>query len=245
MKWIVESLRVSVFFVPPGLANFDPLLATIVGVEPEEVTERPKISKSEVGRASSGHIFLTQQPDRIDLVLGARADQAPSEDVGFFNVGPYEKAKETLYEPAKRLVEFQGASISRVAFGVILLANVSDRVEGYKMLASLLPSVKVDPINTEEMVWQINRPRGSAVLNTMKINRISKWRVLSAQRMLFQLSPQASVAATTSPIISAVKADLETNTPVSEAALPKDRLKDILEELWFAAEELSVKGDVP
>jgi hypothetical protein len=245
MKWDVESLRVSVFFVPPGLATFDSLLGAIARVEPEVVSERPKINKSEVGRAPSGHFFLTQQRERIDLLLGVRGDQAPPEDVSFYNVGSYEKAKEILFEPAKRLVEFQGAAISRVAFGAILLANVSDRIEGYKMLTPLLPSIKVDPANSEELFWQINRPRASSVLNTIRINRISKWSVLNAQRMLFQMSPEASIATAASPVMTAVKADLEANTPVSDAALPKDRLKDILEELWLAVEELSVKGDVP
>ena len=197
------------FFVPPGLAKFDLLLATICGVEPEEVSERPKINKTEVGRAASGHFFLTQQPERMDLLLGARGDQAPAEDIGFYNVGPYEKAKEALYEPAKRLVEFQGAAISRVGFGAILLSPVKDRSEGYNMLVPLLPFVKLDPANSEEMFWQINRPRESKVLNTTKINRISKWNVLTAHRMLFQISPDAKIATPASPIASAVKADLE------------------------------------
>ena len=244
MKWDVESLRVSVFFVLPGLVKFDPLLATISGVEPEQVAERPKISKNEVGRAPSGYFFLTQQSDRIDLVLGAPAEQPPPED-GFFSIGPYEQAKEILYEPAKRLVEYQGAAISRIAVAAALMANVGDRIEGYKILAPLLPSVRVDPDNSEEMLWQINRPRGSAVLNTTKINRISKWSVLSARRMILQMSEKTSVAATSTPIKSAVRAELETNTPISDVALPKDRLMDILEELWLAVEELSVKGDVP
>ena len=48
--------------------------------------------------------------------------------------------------------------ISRIAFGAELLWQVDNHEEGYKLLDTLLPDVKVDPAS-QEIEYRINRPR--------------------------------------------------------------------------------------
>jgi hypothetical protein len=54
----------------------------------------------------------------------------------------------------------------RLGFAPTLLAPVRDRVEGYDLLSKLLPAVRIDAANSEDMFWQINRPRKSKVQPT-------------------------------------------------------------------------------
>ena len=76
---------------------------------------------------------------------------------------------------------------------------MTDLVEGYEALASLLPTIRVDPANSEDMFWQINRPRRSKVI-TRKINRLSKWSVIQSRTMTVQISGEASVTASSAPV---------------------------------------------
>ena len=157
MDWEAESIRLSLFFAKQ-LSDFPSLINAITGSEPTEVFERPKTARHEVAKGDPGYFFLTQEANRIVLVLGVPAQPA-TEETSFGSLGSYEKAKKAFFEPAKALIKNQTAGVIRLGFAPTLLVPVADRIEGYQVLSKLLPSVKVDPQNSEDMFWQINRSR--------------------------------------------------------------------------------------
>ena len=157
MDWEAESIRLSLFLAEP-LDAFPSLIASITGSEPTEVFERPKTAKQEIAKVEPGHFFLSQEANRIVLVLGVHALPG-SEQINLVSLGSYEKAKQAFSEPAKVLIKNRSAGIVRLGFAPTLLAPVANRVEGYELLSKLLPSIQVDAQNSEDMFWQINRPR--------------------------------------------------------------------------------------
>jgi hypothetical protein len=116
--------------------------------------------------------------------------------------------------------------------------------EGYRLLSKLLHSIEVDPENSEDIFWQINRPRASKSISG-RINRLSKWSVLQTRAMTIQVGGEASIAASAGPSQFAVRVDLDVNTPPSDESLPPDQIPLILDELWNSADEIAANGDVP
>jgi hypothetical protein len=242
MDWEAESIRLSLFFAKP-LGAFPSLIAAITGSEPSEVFERPKTARHEIAKVEPGHFFLSQEANRIVLVLGVHAQPA-SEQTNLVSLGSYEKAKEAFFEPAKVLIKSQTSGVVRLGFAPTLLAPVADHVEGYELLSKLLHSIQVDPQNSEDMFWQINRPRISKVTG-QRFNRLSKWAVLQARTMTIELTGDRSITAPVTPPKSAVRVELDINTTPSEQLLRPDQLPSIFEELWATAEEIASKGDIP
>ncbi len=121
MNWDAESIRVTLFFSPRGLEAFAPLLASIVGKEPEEVVERPKSMRHEMAKSSdSRYFFLTQQANRIDFLLGVPPNLVLTEQNPFVSVGPYNEARKIIYDPAVALLKRPGFKISRIAVAPIV-----------------------------------------------------------------------------------------------------------------------------
>ena len=114
MKWDAESIRLSLFLATPGRTEFPSLISLITGRDPQELVERPKIMKHEVAQGDPGHYFLTQEPNRIVLVLGMPGPSVPGDNSSLVTVGGYEVAKQALYEPARTLLTQPLGAITRI-----------------------------------------------------------------------------------------------------------------------------------
>jgi hypothetical protein len=243
MDWEAESIRLSLFFARP-LSDFPSLITTITGSEPTQVFERPKAARQEIAQGDLGHFFLTQEANRIVLVLGVPA-QTGTEQTNFASLGSYENAKKVFSEPAKAMIRNQTDGVIRLGFAPALIAPVADRVEGYEVLSKLLPSITVDPQNSEDIFWQINRPRISEVIGG-RFNRLSKWTVIQVRAMAIEFTGGANIAASPlAPARFAVRVELDMNTPHLEQPLRPDQLASIFEVLWASADEIASKGDIP
>jgi hypothetical protein len=65
-----------------------------------------------------------------------------------------------------------------------------DRASAYRFLEELVPSVKIEPEDTSDLLYQINRPRLSRVLN-VRLNRLMKWSAMFFGRtQLLQVTPE-------------------------------------------------------
>jgi hypothetical protein len=243
MDWIAELVRVTLFVSPSANTKFEPLFATLVGKEPSEISERPKLLRHEVGPVDGGHLFVTQQSNRVDIQLGVPNTQTPAEGGEFVSVGQYGAAKKVIEGAVQKLFAGYSHPITRLAFAPTLLFLVAERVEGYKALIPLLPTLKFDPEKSRDLFWQINRLRPSKVLGeSVQINRVAKWSVAQSHVIRFDLS--ANATQTSVPQKTAVRLELDISTPSVETFLPREKLPEIYNELRDLADEISVKGDV-
>lgn len=139
-------------------------------------------------------------------------------------------------------------SIMRLAFGPTLIVPVEGREAGYRFLSPFLHAVQVDPGNTTDLVYQINRPRPTETnINGLIVNRLSRWAVVYIQNSL--LSFDHSNRTTTNLAINesflgSLTLDINTSKEF-QAEIPKEQSANLLDELLNLAQEIASEGDIP
>lgn len=251
--WKVEGVRVSAFPEPnPGM-QMDGWWSSVVGEPPESRNSQPRLGViQESGAFLDGVLTLTMNPLRVDWVLSASATP-PGVESSMPVIGDLTKIVESFF--SRLNVWFASAPpIKRIAFGCIALQQVAGHKEGYELLGKYLPGVTLDPEGSSEFLYQINRPRPSAVIDGLAINRLVRWSVQRTQgisiSMQLMLSPVAAEGSIVSGVpmgeFSAVRCELDINTsPKRTSAFPKPQLASILGELVGLGLEITAKGDIP
>ena len=90
----------------------------------------------------------------------------------------YEKSDEFVTLMSRWLEFDTGPSLRRLAFGAVLLHPAENRVEGYRKIQPYLQHVTMQPEESSDFLYQINRPREAEVaISGLQINRVSKWSV--------------------------------------------------------------------
>ncbi len=245
IEWEAESLRATGFL--PSVVGFEPspLWAKLVGTAPEEVNERPQQGlRQEVGPFAKAHLFINQLPVRVDVVLGRHPSSVATTETPFVSIGEYQTEKLALLNIFRKWLD-NSPPVTRLAFAPILIHRVSDRQTAYQMLQGMLPAIKIDSANSEELFWQINRPRRSSSLTGRKINRISKWTVVQFQLVNVAVDSKAAIAMPSTRPSMAIRVELDISTENSTEVIPGDDLITTFDELCALADEITIKGDVP
>lgn len=246
MEWLAESLRVSAF---SSNYTFDPTVTwwkNIVGKEPEErVTKSlPQILR-ETGLLSdlNANFILEQQVGRIDWHLVPPPTQLESIKDELPNIGKFKDAVEVFISLIMKWVDLS-PEVNRIAFGSVLLLPVEDKAAGYKQLIPLMPAIKIDPINSTDFFYSINRPRLSKTSGgEILINRLSRWAV--AHLSLFPHAQPLNVAPKKGVGLFTIRLEIDINTSSDNVeVIPKERLNELLTEFVSLAKELSEKGDI-
>jgi hypothetical protein len=240
--WEAEHLRLTCFVL--GATRTDQnWWEQICGSPPESSTTRLKgAHRVDQGKFGSGVFSVEVQPGRVDLVLSPFVDpQTPI--IGLPTLGPFQKA----------LIEFEGIAnqwfkleelpdVQRVALGTPVLMSIDSLKTGYLRLAGYLRDLKVDPNNSSDLSYQINRPRKSLTkIPSLNINRLSKWSVAR----LRVYAPQSDIVRALTEERYFCRLELDINTvPEQREPLPKDMLPALFSELASLASEIMLKGDI-
>ncbi len=242
-SWLVEVLRVSAFSADTSGVD-TALWEKLMQEQPEASSSRPKEQSYQYeGLFEKGKLILSINPIRTDLIY------TPPDiygDEGLPIIGQFFEVRDSFYQLAKKCLNICN-SINRMALGVVLFQPVENKTEGYNRISKYLPCIKLDPINSSDFLYQINRPRESGSVDQLSINRLSKWSVMKFGRLHLQLN---SADKTIQPIIpyglsSACRVELDINTSQEFSDnLPKDRLSELFDELVNMADEISLKGDI-
>lgn len=219
----------------------------VVGEVPETKIEKPREGTiREEGPFLWGRLVLAVEPLRVDLVL--TGDMQEVVQKGTFDVLPDLATSVPAFSAlAKRWIAM-GAPIIRLAWGAVLVAPARDREEGYRRLAPFLPSLKIDPVGSSDLRYQINRQRLSARHAGLPINRLSTWSVARLQSARLQIGPFPSGFAPMQTIgddLSACRLELDINTTAGNAVpFPPELAQALLDELAELAIEISKEGDL-
>lgn len=82
------------------------------------------------------------------------------------------------------------SSISRVALYLQFVVVRGNFVEANKTLTEVLPQLyRVNVTDEEDFIFQVNRPRKSGKVNSVKMNFITKWSVENVQMMVNLAAP--------------------------------------------------------
>ncbi len=240
--WNAELLRITVFFQDPMTERGLDIWDSLIDEEPQVKIEEPRkrVRKAEGLCHGVGVVVETQQ-GRLDVRLYAPEPNMPTPD-GFNILGPYPDAKEHVKRLAQRLlVHCSLPPLQRLAFGAVLQQHVDSREAGYRKLDDYLHFVKMDPENSSDFVFRINRPRNSTVQD-IEVNRLSKWTI--PMWVLHRL--QGGVDPKPKPIGKpqfACRLELDINTDGAFSGR-LDRPYDLFLELMALGEEIAIKGDI-
>ncbi len=237
-----ESLRLTGFLAPLESVVEPRWWSELVGAQPEIRTAKPGRGElQEAGPVGDRTLTLSVQHGRVDWFLTPRVQQGIPRETPW--VGPFPDAAEVFSGFMVRWLTACPALL-RLAFAAIVHQPVRDKVAGYQRLAEYLPALRVDPQRSEDLLYQINRPRTSTIVDGLSINRLSRWSV--AQFMWFRLTPGPAIQQDLAPGTVSCRIDLDISTDAQNSVgLPRERLPDLFVELRDLAIELTRQGDVP
>jgi hypothetical protein len=236
-QWLTLVVRLTVFPITPWEAPPD-LWEKVVGEPPENDQNQPRQRlRVWTGPWHGGVLQLTISPHTIVWTA-----VPPPTEQGLPNLEGW--AIETvlpkfveLTRPWLTSVDFQ---VNRIGFGLHSLLSAPDRVSAYGLLVDLIPSITIEPEETTDLLYQINRPVRSNVLNgDVKLNRLMKWYVPFFGAAPLQAT--GSEIAQIGPIVGRHFAGLDndTNTPAEHRA-PLDT--GLLEAIYGELVELAWKN---
>ncbi|NUM37265.1 MAG: hypothetical protein HUU50_22200 [Candidatus Brocadiae bacterium] len=134
-------------------------------------------------------------------------------------------------------------SCYRLALGANLFFPVKTRQEGYIILAQLLPNVKIDIENSENFLYQINRPKPSNTCRSLKINKISRWIVATHSAVAINVENNMITQNAENPIFScSLNLDISTSQE-NRDEISKEYIPSIYEEMLGIAKEVALEGD--
>ena len=246
--WYAEELRLSVFpidAIDPARSHF---WESLLGNAPDEVYNRPREQRvREEGPFLNGRLRVDVSVNRVDW----RLLPAPGID-HHRGLPPVVGSYEVLMQDFRDLMLGWLAdcpSLHRLGYGSELLLPTGSLPDAYGKLDSLLRRVDVEPEDTHDFLYRINRRRVSNCgVEGLEINRISTWSAVQIIETLVDVSGDGERApkVTRQPDPRGIcRLELDINTiPEFHGALDKDVVPRIFSELVDAGNEIATGGEV-
>ena len=249
--WQVEQLRITTFISEP-----------VVEVQardwwnqanPQElddlVVQSGRGVTSITGRRGAIASVLKAERERVTW-LSARAAQGADEPrPRLASLGLMPELIPPFREQAGRILGAASCPQSeRLAFGAILLRETPSREQGYRDLQPYLRSLEVDPVNTRDLFYQINRRRPSVAVPGCAVNRLSRWAVAEIRsiEVMIDAGGRAGRTHQDGDTITVVRVELDINTCQEfQRQFPREQQHAVLTELLEMGIEISEQGDIP
>ncbi len=243
IKWDTFQLRVSAF--PIELINELDLKwwKEITGNEPEERNSRPAQGMTnELGIYNDKSLISSIMSNKIDLIQSITPEMQFVSD-SFPTIGKFPETFDTFYPLIEKWLNLLKLfPINRIALGIILLSQVTNREEGYNILNNLLPDINIDSKNSSDFFYQINRPRQSnSGISNLFINRLSKWKV--EKRVLVKRPAPEKIITRDESFYCNLELDINTVADYKNE-ISIDKTPTILKEFIDLGKEISEKGDI-
>ena len=215
-----------------------------IGDKPEKVHVDNK-RKVRVQKSLLNGNFWTMicQPGRVDWNLEA-VEKESDKTSELLALGAM---SDNTLEPFVKIVrKWLGKcpSTNRLAFGADLGKVTNDIHTGCEEIQKYLHSIKLDPKNTTDFLYQINRPRKSKVDSNIIINRMNTWSVVSVSTGGVTINPTTSKISANVQNMYVCRLELDINTALSDNNIAKNKVYKVFQELVECGQEISDKGDV-
>jgi hypothetical protein len=243
LDWGVDVARLSLFLSEPYPIS-DKDWTIVTGQEEAGTRQVVPGGKRLSGAVPTGVMHMSTSASRFDLILTA-AEIGKGEEMQLPSVGPLDETFKSFFESTCKWIEKVKPSVTRIAFGPVLTRRTADREEAYRLLGTLLKSVKVDPKNMRDLLLRVNWPRTSKVEQGLVVNRLTTWSSMRLVRKLLQIS-DADVTDAGGEHIYAVGLEMDHNTDEGKKT-PFDQRNviPIYLELVELARQNAAEGEVP
>ena len=214
-----------------------------MGVSPETIDSRPRERiLREQGGANGNKLLLVTQAQRLDWHL--QPDPTPDHPLG---TPPTLKASDQALPMLSKALDVTLQSVQlvqRLAFGAVLIQQVSSLKEGMRHLSKYLPRMGLENQEGLDFIYQINRQRRSTDSTHVQINRLAKWQLEEFHSGALRITPSQGARLETSDSGFVCKLILDINTAAENNAISKGRMPALFVELTALAREIAVKGDI-
>ena len=243
--WQVQVLRCTAFYTPDEQFDISGWWAEMMGDLPETETKKVKEGISiEEGPYKEGKLTLVRSPIAVDLRFQP-GDKLPDKVNGIPTIGNFEEQCPEFVGLVMKLFDVtKFPPIKRLAFGSTISLPSKDHETGYIQLSEYIKSVKIDP-TSRNFIYQINRRRKSKTgIKELLINRLSTWSVAIFQVLTASLSLAVQEATKNAPNYACqITIDINTCQEYKDC-LPKEKLREIFEELVDMGKEIICQGDI-
>lgn len=243
--WDVESLRISIF-CPNGAVSSTQidLWAKVTGTQPETIDSRPREGLTRVvGSIGQNNLFLTVQEGRIDWLVQPIVVPPNQQTASLLTLKDVAEVFPVLEKAIRHSLETIPV-VLRLAFGSVLVKQVSDLTQALKELSRYLPRLDLDSLEGSDFIYQVNRRRRSASVQHAHINRLAKWSTAQTGGLEVQVKPTGQPRIRTAKVSFVRKLDLDVNTTPETSAMSNDKIPSLFGELITLAGELATEGDV-
>ena len=244
--WQVEQLRATTFHAV-GVDDQDPLhlWERVVGSTPDQINTRPKDRSIQAhGPLDGQQLTLVIRPGRIDWNLRELMGlpDGPMQDLP--TMGAFPAVLDSFCKVANQWLNIC-PDVIRLAFGAYLLKAVADRATANRELSPFLPNVKLAS-DSQDFLYQINRPRTAESIPDLNINRLTKWSVMQSGTLsIGNFQASGPIVATGSSQL-ACRLELDINTQAeSRTPIGRRQAQRLFQELVELGSEIAVQGDVP
>ncbi|MDO8475728.1 MAG: hypothetical protein Q7W02_05945 [Candidatus Rokubacteria bacterium] len=235
-------------FPAPGLpVTADSWWADAVGGEPETRSVRPATRQRQEEGAFEGGGRFSLSINPLGVIQWQVTPDPPKDlPVDLPTVSTVEEVSKPFLGLLNRWLRSTTCpAASRLAFGVTALLPVDDHTKGYETLASFLHALKIDPHNSSDFLYRINRPRRSVTeIPDLRINRLSTWAVQKLTTVAGLPADPSSSAVIGEQYACSVDLDINTVPTFTGIFTSKDT-SAVFSELERLAMEILAKGDVP
>ena len=246
VRWQIESLRATTFHAPGGnVTDSTEAWNLVTGEQPDQVIARPREKVvQQTGTFEGKQLALIARQDRTDWIFQGVIGSPGEPMQGPPTLGLLSDSLKSLKKVAE---EWLGncPTVSRLAFGATLFIVVEDLPTAYSEMSRFLPNISLGGADSQDFLYQINRPRTSNSQNGMMINRLAKWSVIRGETISFGIRPGGgAILASASPDL-ACRLELDINTASeSTTSVTQAQAKLLFCEMVELGIEIANRGDI-
>ena len=247
VRWEAESLRATAFYRADKVPNdVSRLWELLMHRQPDQVSSRPN-ERIQVAEGTFGgnekQLRCAIGPDRVDWLLRAGPIPPDREPEGLPTVGTLTGVLSSFQELGTRWLE-RSSEISRLAFGAVLLFEVSSSDEANARLNALLPSVSFEPQGVSDFLFRINRRRTLTSREESLANRLGTWSTVQVGSVGFAIPGGGPPQITHRQDRFACRLELDINTVGTfETTLGGTEAAEVFRELVGLGAEIAEHGE--
>ena len=216
--------------------------------QPDQLSSRPN-EQIQVAEGTFGgnekQLRCAIGPDRVDWLLRAAPPTPNREPEGLPTVGTLTGVLSSFQELSTTWLE-RSSEISRLAFGAVLLLEVSSADEANARLNVLLPSVSFEPEGASDFLFRINRRRPLSSHEESLANRLGTWSTVQIGSVGFAIPGGGPPQITHRQDNFACRLELDINTVGTfETTLSGKEAAEVFRELVALGAEIAEQGEKP
>ncbi|WP_458725678.1 hypothetical protein [Pseudomonas mandelii] len=227
LDWQTESLRFTFLGCPDTAAELVSW-SNITGRDADSITVKKALnSRNEEGVWAGGHLTVSVQQGRIDVILIPAASEQIGEPI-IPSLGSLDEVAEQL---RASLVKMRLPKSARLAVGAKLNCFAKSPADTLLLLKKSLPFLEVDK-SCIDVIYQQNKPKRMRP-SGIEINRICKWTQMSMHFLQFAPVEVQMVVPANSDIRHALQFDLDINTAITATLPHQDSYGSLVDGLFL------------